>query len=328
MDAARDSALRIQLLDRRQKLEEAIARSEELTQLEHLLQEVDSALLRLGVGTYGLCDVCHEPIEKDWLRADPLCRICLAHLSPDEQRAFEQDLDLASQIQRTLLPKQNLRFGGWDVYHHYEPAGPVSGDYCDLVYSENQQGDLFFFLGDVSGKGVAASILMSHLHAIFRSLVVAGLPVNRLVERANRVFCESTMAAQFATLICGRADRLGVIEICNAGHCPPLRVRGGTITRIESTGLPVGIFHNGQYSVKTMELAGGESLFLYTDGLSEARNTAHAEYGMDKLSNLVAGRHSLSAQALASACLEDLRTFTSGEAKTDDLTIMVIQRTE
>src|SRR5437867_448250 len=139
MDAARDSALRIQLLDRRQKLEEAIARSEKLTQLEHLLQEVDSALLRLDGGTYGLCDVCHEPIEKEWLMADPLCRICLAHLSPDEQRAFEQDLDLASQIQRTLLPKQNLRFGGWDVYHYYEPAGPVSGDYCDLVYSENKQ---------------------------------------------------------------------------------------------------------------------------------------------------------------------------------------------
>ncbi|PYV39834.1 MAG: hypothetical protein DMG06_22035 [Acidobacteria bacterium] len=328
MDAARDRALRIQLLGRRQKLEDALTRSEEQAQLEQLLHEVDSALQRLDTGTYGLCEICHEPIEKDWLMADPLCRICLSHLSPDEQRAFEQDLDLASQIQRSLLPKQNLRLEGWEVYHHYEPAGPVSGDYCDLVYAETQPGELFFFLGDVSGKGVAASILMSHLHAIFRSLVATGLAVNRLVERANRVFCESTMSAQFATLICGRADRLGAIEICNAGHCPPLWVRGGTVAPIESTGLPVGIFHNGEYSMKRLELAAGESLFLYTDGLSEARNGANTEYGTDKLSTLVADRHSLSAQALTSACLEELRIFRSGTAKTDDLTIMVIRRVE
>src|SRR5437867_4482037 len=328
MDAARDSTLHIQLLDRRQKLEDAIARSEAPAHLEHLLREVDSALERLDTGTYGLCEVCQDPIEEDWLMADPLVRICLSHLSPDEQRAFEQDLDLASQIQRTLLPRQNLSLGGWEVCHHYEPAGPVSGDYCDLVYSDSQDGDLFFLLGDVSGKGVAASILMSHLHAIFRSLVGAGLPVNQLVERANRVFCQSTMSTQFATLICGRADRLGAIEICNAGHCPPLWARGGKVILIESTGLPVGIFHNGQYSMKRMELAPGESLFLYTDGLSEAQNGANTEYGLDKLSRLVADQHSLSAQALKSACLEDLKIFRSGAPKTDDLTIMVMRRVE
>ncbi|PYV86974.1 MAG: hypothetical protein DMG05_18485 [Acidobacteria bacterium] len=118
------------------------------------------------------------------------------------------------------------------------------------------------------------------------------------------------------------------MEICNAGHCPPLWARGGKVIRIESTGLPVGIFHNGQYSMKRMELAPGESLFLYTDGLSEAQNGANAEYGLDKLSKLVADRHSLSAQALKSACLEDLKIFRSGAPKTDDLTIMVMRRVE
>jgi sigma-B regulation protein RsbU (phosphoserine phosphatase) len=136
-------------------------------------------------GSYGLCDLCHEPIEQDWLRADPLVRICLAHLTPDQQRAFEQDLDLASQIQGALLPKPSVTFEGWDITCHYEPAGPVNGDYCDLVYSESGRKELFFLLGDISGKGVAASLLMSHLHAIFRSLIALEMPVDQLVERAN-----------------------------------------------------------------------------------------------------------------------------------------------
>jgi len=94
-------------------------------------------------------------------------------------------------------------------------AGPVSGDYCDLVSSEN--GDLFLHVRDVRAKGIAASMLMAHLHAIFRSLITLDLPVDQLVERANHVFADATMPAYYATLVCGRARRSGAIEICNAG---------------------------------------------------------------------------------------------------------------
>ncbi len=222
MDALKQSTLRAQLLDRRERLEEAINRYQDNPNLERLLLEVDSALERMDNGSYGLCDVCHDPIEPEWLRADPLVRICLSHLTPQQQRAFEQDLDLASRIQGALLPKPSVAFEGWDIYYHYEPAGPVSGDYCDLLFSRNDQRELFFLLGDISGKGVAASLLMSHLHAIFRSLIALAMPVAQLVERANRIFCESTLSTQFATLVCGRADPSGTIDLCNAGHCSPL----------------------------------------------------------------------------------------------------------
>jgi sigma-B regulation protein RsbU (phosphoserine phosphatase) len=188
MNAVRKMDLNQRLLDRRQRLQTAISEFKETTHLVRLLEEVDSALQRMDKGSYGLCEVCHEPIEEERLMADPLMRNCLDHLTSDQQRALEQDLDLASRIQTQLLPHKSLRFDGWEAYYHYEPAGPVSGDYCDLVSSETERGDIFFLLGDVSGKGVAASILMAHLHAMFRSLIAVGLSANQLVERANRIF--------------------------------------------------------------------------------------------------------------------------------------------
>ena len=327
MDTLSQATFRTQLLDRRLRLEGAMTRYQEDSNLVSLLKEVDSALERMDSGTYGLCDVCHDPIEQDWLRADPLVRICLSHLTPEQQRAFEQDLDLASQIQGALLPKPSVAFEGWDICTHYEPAGPVSGDYCDLVYSENGRKELFFLLGDISGKGVAASLLMSHLHAIFRSLIVLEIPVARLVERANRVFCESTLSTQFATLICGKSSPSGEIDLCNAGHCPPLWVRQGEITPIEATGLPVGIFCGGQYSHTKMHLTTGESLVLYTDGLTEAQNQSNTEYGLARLTNVVA-TSPRSARALVAACLQDLKSFQSGKERTDDLSLMVIRRAE
>ena len=326
MDTFRESTLRTQLLDRRLRLENVMSRYQDDSNLAGLLREVDSALERIDKGTYGLCDLCHEPIEPDWLQADPLVRICLAHLTPEQQRAFEQDLDLASQIQGALLPKPNVEFEGWDIHTHYEPAGPVSGDYCDLVYSENGRKEMFFLLGDISGKGVAASLLMSHLHAIFRSLIALEMSVAQLVERANRLFCESTLSAQFATLVCGKASPSGEIDLCNAGHCPPLWICGAKVSPIEATGLPVGIFCTGQYSHVHMRLAAGDNLMLYTDGLTEARNLNSAEYGLARLTRLVANP-SPSAQTLTSVCLEDLKAFRSGGERTDDLSIMVLRRT-
>ena len=176
-----------------------------------MLQEVDTALERLESGTYGLCEVCHDPVEAERLIANPLERFCLDHLNANQRRALEDDLNLASQIQRGLLPAHNLRFDGWHFDYRFEPAGLVSGDYIDII--QTGETDLYFALGDVSGKGVAASMLMAKLHAVFRSLIPLGLGVDQLTERASRLFGESMLPGQYATLICGRtvADARGAI---------------------------------------------------------------------------------------------------------------------
>src|SRR5258708_38567306 len=191
---------RAQLQDRRQRLEGAIGAFQEAPDLTRLLQEVDAALESMDQGHYGLCDVCHDPIETDRLIANPLTRLCLDHLTAADQRALEEDLELASQIQSSLLPDASFRTDGWEVAYHYQPAGVVSGDYCDLITADSE--GLHFIVGDVSGKGVAASMLMAHLQAMFRTLVSLNFPLDEIVARASRVFCESTLPTHYATLVC------------------------------------------------------------------------------------------------------------------------------
>jgi phosphoserine phosphatase RsbU/P len=149
------SFLQDQLETRKRRLEAAIALAPQRGGLAGLLREVDSALERMGKGTYGICEECHEPVEADRLMTDPLVCYCLDHLTEPQRAALQRDLDLAAQVQRKLLPLAGLRSGGWETGYHYAPVGPVSGDYCDLIPCDDQ---LFFVLGDVSGKGVAASI--------------------------------------------------------------------------------------------------------------------------------------------------------------------------
>jgi sigma-B regulation protein RsbU (phosphoserine phosphatase) len=321
-----DGILRTQLLDRRHRLQAAISESGDTAHLVSLLQVVDSTLERIGTDCYGLCESCCQPIEDERLIADPLVRTCLSCLTEQQRRALEDDLDLASRIQSGLLPRDRT-FTGWEVCFHYEPAGPVSGDYCDLVNGESDSRGLYFLLGDVSGKGVAASLLMAHLHAMFRTLIGLDLPVEKLVEQANRVFCGSTIATHYATLVCGRANRSGQVEICNAGHCLPLLLRDGGAESVEATGLPIGIFGTGRYSARKCRLAPGESLLLYTDGLSEAEGPGKGEYGLDRLAAVASANRHLPPAALISACLEDVRGFRAGAPARDDLTIMLIRKT-
>ena len=186
MITAGQTYLRSELEQRRERLHAALHSPAADASLSQLLAAVDAALSRIDQGTFGLCEECHDSIEAERLLTDPLVRFCLDHLTSAEQRALESDLSLAARIQRALLPKLGLAPLGWGVRYHYQPAGMVSGDYCDLLETE---GGLLFMIGDVSGKGVAASMLMSHLHATFRSLAEAGLPLDHLVEGSNLIFC-------------------------------------------------------------------------------------------------------------------------------------------
>ena len=319
-----DPVLRQQLLDRRRQLERAVAADEANVQARRLIQEVDAALARMDDGTYGFCEVCHQPIESDRLITDPLSRFCLDHLSVQQQRALESDLGLAAKIQRGLLPRSPLHHRGWEAAYHYEPASIVSGDYCDLITAPG--GDLFFVLGDVTGKGVAASMLMVHLQAMFRSLIPMGLALAELVAQASRVFCQSTLPTHFATLVCGRAGSSGEVEICNAGHLPPLLISDRKVDQIAPTGLPLGAFCDEQFATSRVRLEPGQTVLLYTDGLSEARDGSGGMYGTDRLRDLARVLFGRAPGQMISSCLQDLAAFRQGVPPGDDLTILALRR--
>ena len=323
MATAEQTYLRTELLERRERLQTALQSPGVHASLSELLNEVDAALARFDHGTFGLCETCHDPIEPDRLLADPLLRFCLDHLTQEERRALESDLLLAAQIQRRLLPQLPVSGIGWDVRYHYQPAGMVSGDYCDLLETES---GLLFMLGDVAGKGVAASKLMSHLHATFRSLAEAALPLERMVEQANHIFCESTLAGQFATLVVGRAGSDGAMEFVSAGHLPLLHIHANGVTPKESTGMPLGMFRSTRFPLHQFMLAPGDSLLLYTDGLTEAQNHAGEEYGLARVRALAAKNCGTKPDELISKYLSDLHTYGAGLKQRDDLTLLVMRR--
>lgn len=312
-----------QLEKRKQRLEQAITLAPQNGKLSSLLREVDSALQLMDDGRYGICDECHEAIECERLIANPLVRYCLDHLTKPERTALQRDLDLASEVQRNLLPQPNLRQGGWTTSYHYAPHGPVSGDYCDLIPTGDA---LFFVLGDVSGKGVAASMLMAQLHALFRSLTGLRLPLSQIVAQANRVLCESAMAGQYATLVCGLAHPSGEIEIYNAGHCPAVVVTPNGPRLVDSMGLPLGMFLDGDFSTTCLKLESGDTLFLYTDGFSEASCADGVEFGVERATGSVHRHGARQPGDLISGCIEDLNAFTAGAPLLDDLTLLAIQR--
>ena len=315
------SYLRNELEIRRQRLLEASAADGSLRQL---LASVDAALSRLDAGTFGICEQCHDSIEADRLLSDPLIRFCLDHLSQEEQRALENDLVMAARIQRTLLPRPNWCVDGWNARYHYQPANIVSGDYCDLIESN---GGFLFLLGDVAGKGVAASMLMSHLHATFRTLAGQQLPLPSLMEHANRLFCESTTAGQFATLIVGSASEDGRVEYVSAGHLPLFVVSPTGVQSRDATGVPLGMFSSTHFPVCEVTLAPGDKLLLYTDGLTETADSAGKEYGVARVREVAKRYAAAEPQELLSAYLHELNLFSPKAKQADDLTMLVLHRT-
>lgn len=314
-----DSMLHEQLLDRQQRLERARTEIGGNEDLSRLLGEVDAALMRFESGDFGVCADCHGTVETERLINDPLMTVCLSCLTEKQRSSLESDLQLAADIQRGLLPRSGIACDHWHVDFAYHPASIVSGDYVDII----ERGDEFYFiLGDVSGKGMAASLLMSNLHAIFHSLVPTGMPLDELMARANHLLCESSLANQYATLVLGKANRAGEVEITNAGHLAPVLIKNGMIGELNHSGLPLGMFCSSEFEVNKVKLDPGDSLFLFTDGVTETMNAEGAEYGTPGLFEALGCDHESSARIRH--CLMHLDEFRGSAPRHDDLTILAL----
>jgi sigma-B regulation protein RsbU (phosphoserine phosphatase) len=322
VDTSSLNVARDQLLERRARLGDAL----ELEPNEHLnqlLTQVDDALQRIDTGHFGECLVCHDSVEADRLLRDPLISVCLGCLSPKQQRALEYDLELAARIQNGLLPPPDLAIPGWQIAYHYHPAGVIGGDYCDVI--SDGRGGAYFLIADVAGKGVAAAMLTANLRAVFRALMPMGMQVEELLVSANRLFCESTLPMQYATVVFGHSSATGQLKLVNAGHLPALMVRAAAISQMESRAMPLGLFCDQQFTAESADLAPGDMLVLFTDGISEAQDAGGTEYGVAKLQTLIRDGKFNSPEKLIEACRDCLYEFRGAGERADDETLLAIQ---
>jgi sigma-B regulation protein RsbU (phosphoserine phosphatase) len=319
-----DGFFRQELRTRRHHLLRATRQSGSDRRLQTLLAEVDAALDRLDAGSFGICGRCLEPIETDRLVRDPLARLCSDHPGETEVARVSQDLALARVVQRRLLPPTRTVIDGWTLHYRYAAAGEVGGDYVDVI-DVPARAETLVLLGDVSGKGVAASMLASYLHATFRSLAPIATCTGDLLSRANDLFFDTSPPASFATLLVVTLGRDRALRLYNAGHWPPLVRRGTKVEAVPLEGtVPLGMFPAVQYAPAPLFLDEGDTLLLYTDGASEARDTEGREFGSNGLAGAMALAPSSSPFDIVERCFAALQEFGAGPGTGDDVTLLAL----
>ncbi|HSR69174.1 MAG TPA: SpoIIE family protein phosphatase [Acidobacteriota bacterium] len=252
-----------------------------------------------------------------------------------EQEKVRRDLEIAKEVQTHLFPQnlpasKTLQYMG--VCH---PARGVGGDYYDFLGLEDRR--ICLALGDISGKGISAALLMASLQGLLRSHATQqGAEVASILQRVNRLMCTSTEASKYATFFCAiYDDRSRRLTFVNAGHNPPFlfrpRLSGGNgesdslieTLRLRTGGMVVGIFPESEYEQETVQMKPGDVLVVFSDGVSEARNESDEEYGEERLQRIVCENIELPASKMCDMVVKDIRRFTGQAPQHDDLTLMI-----
>ena len=246
---------------------------------------------------------------------------------------MKRDLEIAKDIQAWLLPGAPLQIPGYQIAYATRPANTVAGDYYDVILRPGRslsEDRILFVVADVAGKSIPAAMLMATFQASLRTLSTSGVALAELVAGVNRYACSNSMGGvRFTTAFLAELDpATGDIVYVNAGHnVPILRKSSGARERLEAGGIPVGIFAESHYELRTTRLDRGDWLVIFTDGVVEAVNQKDEEYGEPALIRMV-DRESGSAPAeLLRSLLADLDRHVGNTPQHDDITCLLLKRT-
>ncbi|MEO7657970.1 MAG: SpoIIE family protein phosphatase [Pyrinomonadaceae bacterium] len=239
---------------------------------------------------------------------------------------MERELELATEIQQRFQPAGPPIIEGYEFQGISFSCYEIGGDYYDFI--PRHDGKMLVALGDVSGKGTSASLLMSSLHAAIHGQVAAKTPLDRTVKSVNEYLTDHTPNNRFITLFITELEpETGALKFINAGHNPPLIGRSdGSIEMLQSGGLPLGLMDFAEYETGHAQLNSGDVLFIYSDGVSEANNLAEDEFGMDRLQEVIRSNVSRSASAIRDKVESALSDFTGTAAPNDDITLVIVKR--
>lgn len=239
---------------------------------------------------------------------------------------MREELRLAYEIQMTLLPKAPPEIPGYELAGKSIPAQTVGGDYFDFIPTHDN--NLALCVADVSGKGLPASLLMANVQATLRGQTPWSSSVQACLERSNKLLCESIRRGTFVTLFYGILNpQEHQFLYANAGHNRPLLLRNGKEpTELSSGGLVLGVLPSYSYTETSVDLHPSDVLLLYSDGITEAMNSAREQFGEDRLAALLETHGHLSAQALIDQIVLAVQQHSGNAPQTDDMTLLAVRR--
>jgi serine phosphatase RsbU (regulator of sigma subunit) len=298
------------------------------SRLTRNLSSLSDAVGRIAQGDYAarVAVRSHDEIGRLGLAFNQMAQdVELHQRSMVEQERIRRELELGRQIQREMLPRAPLKVGLTEIKGISVPAGEVGGDFFN--YFEMHDGSVALLVGDVSGKGVGAALLMANIQASLRTRLSLGQDLASLATELDRDFESSTRGPVFATLFVGIFNpATRELRCVNAGHNPQFVLRqGGGLERLESTGLPIGLIAGRGYTEQRVQLSAGDLLFFYTDGCVEAENVAGEMFGPEQLEDLLASTAGVSADQLLARVEGAVSRFRAGREPSDDATLMVVK---
>ena len=265
-----------------------------------------------------------------WLLGGFLLMNLLVLLEVADRLSLKRDLEVAREIQNAMLPEGTWSGPGIEAFGMTKPANTVGGDFYDIL--PQPDGTVIVALGDVAGKASPAALLMALLLAILRTLVDERLPLQALVQRLNLQVARHAPASRFITLfLASYHPATGRLEFVNAGQTPPLlRRQNGTIERLMSGGVALGMFEGSTYQAGELVLNPGDALLMYSDGMTEAESPdgqPFDESGLERTLALYAGAYQRSAAAeLGKAIFDAVERHRRDQRLADDLTVLVLSR--
>lgn len=255
------------------------------------------------------------------------------HQEEIKRHRIEEELAVGRQIQLSMLPPGVPVIPGWDMSAFYEPARQVGGDFYDFFELPGQTGRLGLVVADVSGKGVPAALFMALTRTIIRNNALRGRPPADALTWANRFIQEDSQTDMFLTAIYAVLDtNAGRLTFANAGHNRPLwwHASTGHFEELYALGIVLGVLDDVRLEEREIEIAPGDVLVFYTDGVTESMNNSYEEFGVSRLKAAIAtaltGQANPDARCVVDAILDAVRSFTGGAPQFDDFTLFIVRR--
>jgi sigma-B regulation protein RsbU (phosphoserine phosphatase) len=294
--------------------------------VEEHLHVIETSLEKIDDHTLGVCVVCHGYVDAQLLEMDYTAAVCLDHYSDEERRRLESELELSQIVQRALLPQRVPSIRGVELAAFSRPSEIIGGDYFDFF--QFRDGTHGLVIADVSGHGVSAGMLMSSLQTAIRTMAPEADSPAEILERINRFYIHNINFTTFVTVFLARFDPVTLtLTYVNAGHNPPAvrRRENSAIIWLKPTAPAIGLAEVFHARTEVIGFSAGDSLLLYTDGVTEVLNIGNEQFGQERLAELVHQNADRPAPDLLQAVRQAVSAFGGNKPLTDDVTMVALK---